>query len=194
MPWLYLETNFLLSFAYGQNPDSERLLLHIEAKTIDVVVPEVCIVEAIASWRHGRSRMVDLTKDYGRHQRELGRWSSSEASDASDMFRDLPVKLELAQKTARDRLLDCFRRLEKTGARFVSGQRGWLDPLTRIVRANGDVDDYICSAIISDGRGRSAAYFLTENKDFHQPSVVADMTAAGVTVLMSPSDAIVKYP
>jgi hypothetical protein len=193
-PWLYIETNFLLSFAYGQNPDSELLLLKIERKPIAVVLPEVCVVEAIASWRNGRSRLIDVTKDYGRHQRELGRWNSVDASNASDMFRDLPVKLELAHKTARDRLFECLKRLEVTGMRLISGQRAWLDPSTRVVRMSGDVDDYICSAIIGDTSRSAAAYFLSENTDFHQPSVVANMAAVGVTVLTSPADAIAKYP
>jgi predicted nucleic acid-binding protein len=73
-PQLYLETNFLLSFAYGQNKDSESLLNHIETTPIDVVLPEVCITEAIASWRNRRSRLLQVTEDYGEHQRELGRW------------------------------------------------------------------------------------------------------------------------
>ncbi len=45
MPPLYLETNFLLSFAYGQHDGSELLLTLIEDKSIDVVMPEVCVAK-----------------------------------------------------------------------------------------------------------------------------------------------------
>lgn len=110
------------------------------------------------------------------------------------MFRDLPVKLELANTNALDRLFDCFKRLEPL-TRFIGGDRAWLDPSTRFIRTNGYADDYICSAIIRDARARAVpSYFLTENKDFHEPAVVADMATVAVTVLTAPADAIVKYP
>jgi hypothetical protein len=195
MPPLYLETNFLMSFAYGQNLDSEELLEHIEAHGIDVVMPEVCVVEALAAWRNKRSRLLNVTAGYGEYQRELGRWQSvSDAPAASDMFRDLPVKLELANTDALDRLFDCLRRLDAR-TRFITGDRTWLNPSTRAERISGYADDYICSAIIKDAaRVASPSYFLTENKDFHEPSVVADMAAAGVTILTSPTEAMTKYP
>ena len=195
MPPLYLETNFLMSFAYGQNVDTEPLLDHIEAKGIDVVLPEVCLIEAIAAWKNKRSRLINATNGYGDHQRELSRWKSVvDAPDASDMFRDLPVKLELANTNALDRLFDCFKRLEPR-TRFIAGDGAWLNPSTRVIRTNGYVDDYICSAIIKDARTKAApSYFLTENKDFHEPAVVADMGTVAVTVLASPADAIAKYP
>jgi predicted nucleic acid-binding protein len=191
-PQLYLETNFLLSFAYGQNRDSESLLNHIETTPIDVVLPEVCITEAIASWRNRRSRLLQVTEDYGEHQRELGRWDSVSASEASDMFRDLPVKLELAHSAARTRLFDCLRRLQ-VRSRLIAGDPAWLDPAKRIGRMKGDLDDYICSAIIVDAPAQSPAYFLSENKDFHEPSVVGDLGAVGVTVVKTPLEALGKY-
>jgi hypothetical protein len=78
---------------------------------------------------------------------------------------------------------------------IIAGDRAWLDPSTRAERINGYADDYICSAIIKDANAlRSASYFMTENKDFHEPSVVADMATAGVTVLNSPALAMTKYP
>ena len=192
-PELYLETNFLLSFAYGQNKDSENLLNHVETSAIGVVLPEVCVTEAIASWRHRRSRLLDVTASYGEHQRELGRWESLSASEASDMFRDLPVKLELAHSAARARLFDCLKRLQPH-CRMIAGDRAWLDPLKRVVRMKGDLDDYICSAIVADAPANSPAYFLSENKDFHEPAVVGDLAAVGVTVVTTPLDAMSKYP
>ncbi len=110
------------------------------------------------------------------------------------MFRDLPVKLELANTTALDRLLDCFKRLEPRTT-FIPGDRAWLDPSTRVSRINGYADDYICSAIIRDARTRCAAgYFLTENKDFHEPAVIADLASVAVAVLKTPTEAMTKYP
>lgn len=194
MPPLYLETNFLLSFAYGQHDDSESLLTLIEDKGIDVVMPEVCVVEAMSAWRNKRSRLLDVTARYGDQQRELGRWQAiTDAADASDMFRDLPVKLQTANAVALDRLFDCLRRLAPR-TRFISGDRAWLDPETRVKRTNGYVDDYICSAIVADARAASrAAFFLTENDDFHERSVVEDLASANVTILQSPSDALNRY-
>lgn len=194
MPPLYLETNFLLSFAYGQHDDSESLLALIEDKSIDVVMPEVCIAEAMSAWRNKRSRLLDVTARYGEQQRELGRWQAiTDAADASNMFRDLPVKLQTANAAALDRLFDCLRRLAPR-TRFIAGDREWLDPETRVKRTNGYVDDYICSAIVADARaGAKTAFFLTENDDFHESSVVDDFAAANVIVLASPSDALDRY-
>ncbi len=194
MPPLYLETNFLLSFAYGQHDDSEPLLALIEDKNIDVVIPEVCVAEAMSAWRNKRSRLLDVAARYGDQQRELGRWQAiTDAADASDMSRDLPVKLQAANAAALDRLFDCLRRLAPR-TRFIAGDRAWLDPETRIKRTNGNVDDYICSAIIADAQASAAdAYFLTENDDFHEPSIVEDLAAVNVTVLTSPSDALSRY-
>jgi hypothetical protein len=195
MPPLYLETNFLMSFAYGQNLDSESLLQRIETKRVGVIMPEVCVIEALAAWRNKRSRLLSVTEGYSDYQRELGRWQSvSDAPGASDMFRDLPVKLELANTNALDRLFDCLRRLDPQ-TRFIPGDRAWLDPSARAGRISGYADDYICSAIIKDANAvGSASFFLSENKDFHEPLVVADMAAAGVAVLTSPADALAKYP
>jgi predicted nucleic acid-binding protein len=192
---LYLETNFLMSFAYGQHSDTEPLLQQIEAKQVEIIMPEVCLVEALAAWRNKRSRLLAITSGYSEHQRELSRWQSVvDAPDASDMFRDLPVKLELANTTVLDRLLDCFKRLEPRTT-FISGDRAWLDPAMRVSRINGYADDYICSAIIHDARTRSAAsYFLTENKDVHEPTVVADLASVAVAVLKTPTEAMTKYP
>lgn len=191
---LYLETNFLLSFAYGQNPLTEQLLERIEQRSIPVVMPEVCVTEALSAWRNRRSRLIEVTRGYGDHQREFSRWSGVAAAvGVSNMFRDLPVQLELAQSTARSRLFECLHRLRSL-TRFITGDADWLDPSLRSQRTNGLLDDYICSAIFRDRcLSKTPGFFVTENADFHEPSIVADFGSVGVTVWSDPSFALEHY-
>ncbi|BAZ16212.1 hypothetical protein NIES4071_80870 [Calothrix sp. NIES-4071] len=58
---LYIETNFIISLAKGQDVEAQDLLFNTPA-SISIVIPSICFLEAHATWQNGQKNNEDFLR------------------------------------------------------------------------------------------------------------------------------------
>ncbi|MCL1465161.1 PIN domain-containing protein [Argonema galeatum] len=108
---LYVETNFPLSIAKGQDPEAERLLLNLPS-SVNIAIPSICCLEAVSvlqeEQKYRKRFEQDLKIQINEAQRNLS--SSYARSVAFHLEQALPQYMELA-KEVKARLLQALDNL-----------------------------------------------------------------------------------
>lgn len=181
-PLLYLETNFALGFAKGQDR-AARALLDRGADAIRLVLPTVCFLEALGAFeaeqRFRRKAMNAVEQDVKQIRRNL----------ASPHPHRLVNLLELSQVEAQDLLNETGDRLRQVLS-LLAARAEFLELTPMIVAAAladrlipDGTDNLILHAILDHARGNPgvAKAFLTANtRDFDRPEVREALRQAGV--------------
>jgi hypothetical protein len=195
---LYVETNFVIGIAKGQDPDGAAFLgdaFH----DVELIVPSVCFMEALSTWTFEAKQRKKFLTELEAYKREVDR-------DVSFRAEGPPVKqlgeqceaLRLGSESylnfvearlyeALDQLVDLAQKLHPD------------DDMLREALSHDHIDDptdnliYCCvlrhARLNPDPEGRKA--FLSGNhKDFRKPEVVQPLDLAGVRYFSQTKDAL----
>ncbi len=184
MAILYIETNFPVGIAKGQDVDSDQLLF--EARPGSLRMPVVCYLEALSVLRAEQHRFRELFKSFDGFDREAGRDATA---SAAGRFRTSLQEGKAAGAAVlnaiEQRLYDALEQLaaaaESLQPSVVSIQATRRTPLI------ADPTDALILSMILEDAGRSPQHekgFLSANtRDFDEPGVRAALKAAGIIYL-----------
>ena len=180
---LYVETNFVIGIAKGQDPDAERLLVEGDFD-LRIVIPAVCIMEAFSTWNTEKKQRQTFYHELGTHAKEAARGISSVRAKSLAGF------LRQTQVEGRELLNDIENRLHVTVLNLVlhaeilnnidqgvivdTYQEKYIDDLT---------DNLILCSILRDARSElpGLKMFVSGNsRDFGTSEPVKAMESVGV--------------
>ena len=183
---LYLETNFLMSYATGRDPAAHQLLKHCPAD-IQRVIPGGCLMEALATLEDRQKQYNGLIPVYRKEANEAKRNRGlASSAELEAHLQGVIVHAAVAFDSFGNRLLEAMaicaesdssvKLLPVLSSRFVSGFRSHpaLDP----------TDQLILASILDDARSHpdTTKVFLTENRRcfFDDALVWESLREAGV--------------
>ncbi len=187
---LYIETNFLISIAKGQDPQADTLLQNTPS-SVRIAIPSICYVEALSRWK-------DELKYSERFQSELKlRLNDANRDRTSPYAESLVTYLESSRVVSRELLNDVQRRWSQALAQLLAraemialtadiiqeiSEITLIRPKTALVR-NDHMDNLILHCILEDARlhPTEVKVFLSGNtNDFGTPQVREALRTAGV--------------
>ena len=109
-PLVYIETNWIVGAVMGQEPEADELMA---SPSVRLILPSVCVMEALKSFEGKRRARNELTSDIDREIKDVRR------STGIREARELATHLQEA-KLQNDALLDqLYKRLDGWLARAV---------------------------------------------------------------------------
>jgi hypothetical protein len=198
-PILYLETNFALAVARGQDPDATELL-HSLHPWVDFAFPTVCFMEALSVLNHEEKQSRAFGESLSRRGQEHAR---DKVHPENRRFGDDLIAASISNINLFDlfrcRLHDCLTILsgvspgghgpvlliEATGLDVV-------DALARDVPEDR-TDGLILSCIVRHVRDHLGVpkAFLSQNKnDFQDPEILGRLAEVGITYFSATKSAI----
>jgi len=175
VPTIYVETNFVVGYAFSQRTKHENILGAAKNRKIRLRIPEVCIMEAYAAIDRKLNDYNVLANEIRARVKQLRRSGSSPAANTAVGSLE-SAQLDLAAVgadvlTRRDVVLQSL----SEHAAFFSIECGWfVDPARRTL-IDSPRDSLIADAIIADGQKSpfEALYYTENSSDFDTPSVRA---------------------
>ena len=185
---LYLETNFIVGAAFGQDEKAD-ILLQIPTAELQIALPAVCIMEVWAVFEAEKKQRNTLKETLNDQVAKLSRYPNSSHAQA------LIKHLQLALNENADLLNAVEVRLRDVLSRISGLQAGSsaaeLLPLTQAALQGSlaagptkdDTDNLILAVILAHAQEHPAVdkVLLSNNtKDFRTPEVNALLAAAGI--------------
>lgn len=184
---LYVETNFPMAVAKGQDREAHRLLetvlREVDSPSVQLIMPSVCYMEALSVLSYDRKQRGKFQEDLRSQLREVGR--DNEGVSASELYALLKssevqfgkwlsvVKFKLYQA-----LIDLSR-----AAVMIDLNADVLHESLQTSLIDDPTDNLILFMILAHARS-SPAYakaFVSDNSnDFGQPDVIKALEDAGV--------------
>ena len=196
---LYVETNFLMAIAKGQDLEAENLLRSSPA-SIHIVIPVICYVEALSRWEKEKYYVQEFEKELDKQinnsKRDL---TSSNAQIFMTHLEQARILNKLLLNDIQNRLFDAIDMLSQTAEiinldntiiRNVS-EAVILQPETLLIKQDL-MDNLILQCIISHARSSyitEQKVFLSGNsKDFGKREVKQALENAGIKYLTNTKD------
>jgi rRNA-processing protein FCF1 len=188
---LYIETNFLMAIAKGQDPEAENLLYN-PPNEVRIFIPNICYVEAVSVFNIEKQAIKSFKTEIEKKIREARRDRSSanaislisnleQAKDDNDLLLDdIQYRLSSAIDGATSQANSIFIpdvQLQNT-CRIMLTQ-----PETLLVK-NDIMDNLILRCILNhaDSHHQEKKAFISDNKeDFGKPEVKEALRNAGIT-------------
>ena len=185
---LYLETNFIVGAAFGQDEKAD-ILLQIPTAELQIALPSVCIMEVWAVFEAEKKQRNTLKETLNDQIAKLSRYPNSLHAQA------LIKHLQLALTENADLLNDVEVRLRDVLSKISGLQAGSsaveLLPLTQAAfqgslpagPTKDHTDNLILAVILAHAQEHPAdeKVFLSENfNDFRTPEIDALFSAAGI--------------
>lgn len=187
---LYLETNFLMSIAKGQDAEA-GILLRSTPETVRLAMPSICYAEVLSTWQK--------EKVYSQQfQRELEKQINESKRDRTSIHaKSLVSSLEQARISSRNRLNDIQERLNEAvdrmlrKAEMITLNVNTLQEISQITLTQPEalmikddiVDNLIIKSILSHAtlNPTEIKVFISGNtKDFGTPAVQQVLRDAGI--------------
>jgi hypothetical protein len=203
MPTLYVETNFLVGFAKGQDTAAADLLRD-KTSPIRIVLPDICVMEAFRVMEVEQKQRRTFIDALGAQVREARR--QEQPVHAGDVVKALEDAIRASESLAseiRGRVHDGLgmlfpRRTSAKKARsemisftskalrgwYAGGGRGLIEDLT---------DDLVLGCVLADAGKRKderKAFLSANSNDFDVPEVNAALARHGVRYFRSTSNAV----
>jgi PIN domain len=193
---LYLETNFLIGFAKGQDPYLKRLLE--EDRQIQFVIPAVCYMESFSVLKSERKLPGNFQKTRDRFDTQLLKPEINEAkrNNSSENARDLCTLLQQTQsflEEAQVKRGGLFRDIQEQLFKLLErlADRAEIADLTKeiLLQSLNDLiigeptDNLILHTLLCHARSHpdSIKLFLSNNtKEFKQSEVSAVLKDVGI--------------
>ncbi len=187
---LYIETNFLMTVAKGQDPQADRLL-QTTPSSVRLAIPGICYMEALSIW--------EKEKEYSQQfQRELDKQINDSARDnTSSHAKSFLFHLEQCRLTNKLRLNDIQSRLYQAINELLSKAEmltltaeilreimeiTLFQPQTALIK-NDLMDNLILQCILRHARlhpTEDKVFLSGNNNDFGKRQVQAALCDAGV--------------
>jgi hypothetical protein len=187
---LYIETNFILSFASGQDADAGQVLeLPAPHK---LAIPAVCFMEALSALQRKISELNSYIGELDRWEKDLRRNNTSAIArsilqhNQQTKFRAGELINEMDARTAEG-----IERLCASAVVVPVETATVLDSLRRR-HMRQQTDNLILHSVLADARSRvGPKALLTGNtRDFRDPKVAALLTSAGIVFHSTPAGAL----
>jgi hypothetical protein len=184
---LYVETNFVVAIAKGQDTEVDRLLESPPHST-QIHVPSACLIEALATLKTETKQRAKFVNELSVNRREAQRDSTSENA-ASLVFH-----LNEAIVKSQELLNDVRGRLNKAlvdltvNAQILPVGRSMIEDAFNLTVLDDAMDRLILSCILdhaSSTTSGSKAFLSANSRDFGHPGVKGLLSAAGVSYFES---------
>ncbi len=178
---LYVETNFLMSIAKGQDLEAKNLLYSLNP-SIRIVIPDICYVEALNRWEKEKYYVKEFEKEV---DKQINNSKRDLTSSNSQIFL---AHLEQGLFDAIDMLIQKAEiiQLDTTLIRAIS-EAVIIQPETLLIKQD-IMDNLILRYIISHANAypKIDRVFLSSNKnDFGKPEVREALRNAGISKYFS---------
>ncbi|MBD2197257.1 MULTISPECIES: PIN domain-containing protein [Calothrix] len=191
---LYVETNFLMAIAKGQDLEAKELLRSVPPSIHRIVIPEICYIEALNRWKKEKYYADEFEKELNKQINNSSRDLAS--PHAKSFLTSLEQTLILNQALLNDIQVRLFEyidlliqtakveeiKLDTTIIRNIS-KAVILQPDTLIIKRDL-MDNLILHCIISHAKSYYSTQkkvFLSGNsKDFGKPEVIKILETAGI--------------
>lgn len=190
---LYVETNFVIGIAKGQDPDALRLLSE-GVPGLKIVIPAVCVMEAFSTWSIDKKARERFYGEIKKHADEAGRDQSSVlARSLTGSLRQALLDGRELLNAIEDRLYETMERLSENAeilnnidsqVLFDTFSRGYIDDPT---------DNLILCAILRHAHSPvpGLKLFVSGNsRDFGTPEPVKALESAGIKYFMAITPAL----
>jgi hypothetical protein len=180
---LYVETNFAVGIAKGQDPDATDFL-EMGIPDNMFVFPGVCFIEAFATLSFDTKQKRKLYEQLGRHAREVRRDRTS--WQAAHLAADLEESILRGEKLLRDteaRLRDVLHKISIEAEEVIDVAPGIIQECSRFLYLTDPTDNLILCCVLWHARrhpDEPKAFFSANHSDFGQPGSVETLKAAGV--------------
>ncbi|MBK1987975.1 DUF4935 domain-containing protein [Sphaerospermopsis aphanizomenoides BCCUSP55] len=190
MTILYIETNFLMAIAKGQDPEAENLLYN-PPNEVRIFVPNICYVEAVSVFKIEKQAIKSFKMEIENKIKEAKRDRSSAnaislinnleqaKNDNDSLLNDIQYRLSSAIDGENSQAESIFLpddQLQHT-CRIMLTQ-----PETLLVK-NDIMDNLILRCILNhaDSHSQEKKAFISDNKeDFGKPEVKESLRKAGI--------------
>ncbi|MBD2142057.1 hypothetical protein H6F39_11980 [Anabaena sp. FACHB-1250] len=192
MTILYIETNFLMSIAEGQDPQADLLLFN-PPPSIQIYIPNICYIESMAVFKQKKQAITNFTKIMNERRREARRDLSSNHAqslavnldqaiiDNNYLLNDLDTRLSSAidRQQAKSKCIYLENHILQDTCSAILTQPG------QMLVNNDLMDNLILRTIIHHATlptsPRQEKAFISNNtKDFDKPEVKYALRNAGI--------------
>ncbi|MBE9054647.1 PIN domain-containing protein [Sphaerospermopsis sp. LEGE 08334] len=187
MTILYIETNFLISIAKGQDAQADNLLYH-PPRYLKIFIPHICYIEAITVYKLEKQEKLNFKRDMELKIREIARDQTSnyapllvqslqQAIITNDgLLNDIESRLNNAINTHIKIINVNFNNLKNICQSML------IQPETLLIR-NDIMDNLILQSILDHAQlhpQENKAFISNNTKDFDQPEVKEALRNAGI--------------
>ncbi|WP_353931704.1 PIN domain-containing protein [Okeanomitos corallinicola TIOX110] len=191
MTILYIETNFLMAIAKGQDPEAENLLYN-PPNEIRIFIPNICYVEAVSVFKIEKqvreSFKTELEKKIKEAKRDL---SSANAISLINNLEQAKIDNDLLLDDIQYRLSSAIdggnsqaNSLLIPNVQLQNTCRIMLTQPETLLVKNDIMDNLIIRCILNhaDSHSQEEKAFISNNsKDFSKPEVKEVLSSAGIT-------------
>ena len=190
---LYLETNFLLSHAYGRDPATGQLIAD-QFHGLTIAIPASCLMEALTHWEGERKRSESEIRSLGKLASEFKRNSiSTHAARLVTLFVEAQAAWASERRFFEDRLREVIAWLaDPSRVTCLAGRPGRLISLDLDPAQLDPTDELILGVILDDAQGYpdEQKVFVTENRRCFQDNVKVRQTLQAAGLRYFPSATI----
>ncbi len=188
---LYVETNFIVALAHGEHQANERVVRSAEDGAIALVLPQICLDEALSVDIKRRERIHGALEVLRSDVREYGRARSAPLiRAASPKLQSAIVAVELAEAERTSRMRSVIAALLKIVRLVAASIRAFA--IESELRRDPD-DAIIATAIADDNRSfGTRSLFLTGNNDFDKDPLKSLLATANVERIAHPEGLLAR--
>jgi len=178
---IYVETNLLMSVATGRTPRARELLdlpVHVE-----LAIPLACFMEAHSAFKSIKAAKLNLRDPFPREINDVGRDPDTHAQKFARTLAAADSALTDYLDQSERRLMNAIRGLASR-ARLVLSSPAVLERSLHSYLSD-PTDDMIAASVIQDAEETPSdrMAFFSEDEKLKQPTLIAAMQRAGVTML-----------
>lgn len=187
---LYIETNFLMSIAKGQDPDANTLL-ESTPQSVCIAIPGICYVEALSTWetekKYNQKFELELDKQISEASRNLASPQTKSLIyhlQQSKMEHEaLTNDIEVRLKGSIEKTLERANIIQLNEDIIQEISENFLHNPPTLTIKKDLLDNLILRCILNDARlhPREVKVFLSANtKDFGKTAVQEALRDAGI--------------
>lgn len=188
---LYIETNFLMAVAKGQDLKAVDLLQDIPS-SIRIVIPDICYIESLTTYKIDKRKRLDFQEEMDKQIKELNR---DKTSDYARLFMgnlgEARINNELLINDIQDRLFTTIDQL-LNNSELINLNKSLIQNIaeTTIFQTeawlvkNDIMDNIILQSILDHAQlypQEDKAFISNNSRDFGKPEVKDALRNAGIS-------------
>lgn len=182
---LYLETNFILAMAKGQNGLADNILQN-PTEDLTIAIPSICLMESLVAWENQQKRSKSFIQSVRIEVNEAKRNVRSEDARSVVEFLDRSVVTYENLLVELDNRFEDVLEILKNRVELIEPKIENLQSTLRepsLSKKSERRDDFILQCILdhaSSNPDKTKAFFSENSKQFGQPVVRNVLTERGI--------------
>ena len=191
---LYVETNFVVGLAKGQDPEGAALLNN-DYHDINIIFPSLCFMESISTWAFEKKRRTKFSDELQAHAQEIKRdRTEPTALPLAEGCGEVRLGIDRHLRYMSARLNHCLSRLNDLAARLNPDVAMIHEALSNDYIID-PTDNLIYCCVLLHARLNHAPTarkaFVTGNyKDFDRADLIGPLKQAGVSYFRTTANAL----